>query len=89
MVQLQSGQGQREPGESHQNGSDLQPPRSPTSSSLTSLSAERSQGSVGEAESSAEEEIPDQLNRHSSGDSKSYRAETPRRSVPRVFKLVS
>lgn len=49
---------------------------------MTSLSAERNQGSEEEAESSTEEEIPDQLNRHSSGGSESYRAETPRRSVP-------
>ena len=82
MVQLRSSQCQREPGELHQNGFDSQPPRSPTSSSLTSLSMERYQGSEGEAESSAEEEIPDQLNRHSSGGSESYRAATPCHSLP-------
>ena len=87
MVQLQSGQGQGEPREPHQNRSDSQPPRSPPSLSLTLLSAKRNQKSEGKTKSSAEEEIPNQLNHHSSGACESYRAETPRRLVQEFLSL--
>lgn len=79
MVQLRSGQGQGGP---LLQGPDPQPPRSPTGSSLSSLSAERRQGSDGEEGSSTEEDISNQLGEQLNRDSGSYHAETPSSSVP-------
>ena len=78
MVQLRSGLGG-----TRSQSPDPQPPvpRSFIGFSLSSLSAERSQGSDGEAKSSSEGGLANQLSRGPNSDSESYGEETPVPSV--------
>lgn len=83
MVQLRSG-----PGGPNLESPEPQPsvPRSPIDSPLSSLSAERSQGSDGEEESTTEGGLVNQRSRGSNRDSESYREEPPVPSVPELLR---